>query len=1346
MPHLTIQLFGTFLAALDGKQVSGFDSDKVRALLSYLAIESDRPQRREKLAGLLWPEFSERSARTNLRRALSNLRLLIGDQDTSPPYLHVTRQTIQFNAESDSEVDVSTFSQLVEGAGGQMPTIEQLEDAINLYQGSFLEGFSIPDSVGFEEWVVVTREKLQGRALRAMTRLAEYYEGSGSYEQALRFAQRQVELDSFREEAHQQVMRILALNNQRTEALAQFETYRQVLEEELGAEPSLAITSLYESIQRGEFQRDPSVVRKKSIRGYQLRELLGTGGFGAVYRAYQPAVGRDVAIKIILPKYANQPNFIHRFEVEAQLVARLEHPYIVPLYDYWREPDGAYLVMRWLKAGSLQDAISRGPWKLESSAMLLDQICAGLSLAHRHGIVHRDIKPANILLDEENNAYLSDFGIAALADTVHVSGMPDLTLSESNLSGSPEFISPEQVQQQPATPQSDIYSLGVLIYVLLTGQHPFEETSPEEILKKHVEEPLPRIHEIRSDIPEMIDEIIQIATAKKPVDRFSDAIELAAAFRDVISDRVSITKSTDVVSVAESVNPYKGLRPFLEVDAEDFFGRQELIGRLTDRLSQSSMGEDDRLLAVVGPSGSGKSSVVKAGLVPALRRGMVPGSEEWFIAEMVPGMHPFEELEAALLRIAVNPPVSMLGQLEEDERGFSRAVLRSLPEDGSQLVLIIDQFEELFTLTQDKVERERFLKGLLTAVTDPSSRLLVVLTLRADFYDRPLQYVQLGELIRQRTEVVLPLSEGELKEAITCPADRVGVEFEPGLVSMVISDLYEQPGVLPLLQYALTELFEHRSDNQLTLKDYQDIGGVVGALGRRAEEIYTGLDEAGREALRQIFMRLVIPGEGVEDTRRRVLRSEITTLRTSKQAIDETLINGVIEQLGQSRLLTFDRDPATREPTIEIAHEALLHVWGRLNEWVKDARDHLHKHQRLMREVGEWVGAQKDPRYLLEGARLDDIEIWTEETDLALTPLENEFLQSSLEKRLVQRRQEQERAARESKLERRSRTLRNALYAAIGVVIIGTVVMCVLTPRFISNLFNPPVSSQLVVEMDQGRGVAFDPKRGVLAVSGTDNSPTIRNPRTGEVLMVLTGHTDQVLNIEYSDDGRCIATTGLDGQVKVWDSQTGEAIFSIEPDIGDLMSPALNSDCTMLAFTSEIGGVQIWDVSNGERIQTHYTGGKSYGLDFSSDDQMLAIATDNRIVELLKLSSGIISFILTGHEGAVSDVIFSHDGALLATSSLDGTARVWDASSGEQIAILRDDVAKIGVDFSRDGSLVATCDEDGVVKVWEVETGRELLELTGHRDWVVNVAFSPDDTLLASGGGDNVTMIWDIAP
>ncbi|MDX1437527.1 MAG: BTAD domain-containing putative transcriptional regulator, partial [Anaerolineales bacterium] len=363
MPHLAIRLLGRFEASLDETPLAGFDSDKVRALLAYLVVEADRPQRREKLAGLLWPDYPESSARTSLRRALANLRDVIRDREVEPPFLTITRQTIQFNKNSASEVDVLAFLSQVGG------DVAEKESAVGLYHGDFLEGFSVPDSIAFEEWLVTTREALQAQALAALHKLARHYEGTAAYDDALVYARRAVEVEPFDESAHRAIMRSLAAGGMQAQALAHYENFNHTLKAELDVDPSPETTALAEAIGAGAFRADRPGAGM--LRGYEIFDLLGEGYFGAVYRAHQAAVSRDVAVKIILPEFADDPDFIRRFESEAQLVARLEHPHIVPLYDYWREPGGAYLVMRLLRGGSLKRALERGPWSGEAAARLV---------------------------------------------------------------------------------------------------------------------------------------------------------------------------------------------------------------------------------------------------------------------------------------------------------------------------------------------------------------------------------------------------------------------------------------------------------------------------------------------------------------------------------------------------------------------------------------------------------------------------------------------------------------------------------------------------------------------------------------------------------------------------------------------------------------------------------------------------------------------------------------------------------------------------------------------------------------------------------------------------------------
>src|SRR5437763_11725877 len=326
---------------------------------------------------------------------------------------------------------------------------------------------------------------------------------------------------------------------------------------------------------------------------------------------------------------------------------------------------------------------------------------------------------------------------------------------------------------------------------------------------------------------------VRLKGLEKPV----EVVAVRPEREDVARD-LAFRRALDPAAAAgahETRNPYKGLRAFAEDDADDFFGREALTEHLVARLAET------RFLAVVGPSGSGKSSVVRAGLVPRIREGALPGSERWHIVEMFPGAYPLEELEAALLRVADRPPTGLLEQLERDELGLLRAVKQLLADDGSELVLVVDQLEEAFTLVEDEARRTQFLALLERAVLDPHARLRTVVTLRADFHDRPLLYSGFAELLRDYVEALVPLKAEEFERAIAGPAERVGARFEPGLLSELVTDVADEPGALPLLQYALTELYERREGSTLTQDAYRAIGGVSGALAGRAEEIYGGL-------------------------------------------------------------------------------------------------------------------------------------------------------------------------------------------------------------------------------------------------------------------------------------------------------------------------------------------------------------------------------------------------------------------------------------------------------------------------------------------------------------------------
>jgi WD40 repeat protein/DNA-binding CsgD family transcriptional regulator/tRNA A-37 threonylcarbamoyl transferase component Bud32 len=1189
-----------------------------------------------------------------------------------------------------------------------------------------------------------------------------------------------------------------------------------------------------------------TILNGQTLKGYDIHECIGQGAFGAVYRAYQPVIDREVAIKVILPQYANQPDFIRRFEVEAQLVARLEHLHIVPLYDYWRDPDGAYLVMRYLRGGSLKDWITQGALDPGETLRLVEQIAQALAVAHRHGVVHRDIKPSNILLDEERNAYLADFGIAKV-----LGGEP----SVEGLRGTLDYVSPEQIRSQPVTAQTDVYALGIVLYEMLTGTQPFSPSStPAELLHKHLETPVPDVKVRRTELPDAVNDVIQTATAKTPTERYPDAPGLARALREALAaaelplaiveqpliepltdreldvlrlmaeglshgeiaqklvlavttvkwyaqeiyGKLGVSSRRQAVVVGQRLgllegaaerrdialpdwmvghNPYKGLAAFQQADAPDFFGRETLVEQLVSRLQDTN--GLARFLAVVGPSGSGKSSVVRAGLLPVLKQGVVPGSDNWFVVDVLPGTRPLDKFEVALGRIATQHLLGIMEQLQRDAYGLVRVADLVLPEDG-QLLLVIDQFEELFTLVDDPAVTRHVLDLIYAAVTDPRSRVRVIITLRADFYDRPLMYPDFSELVRRRTEVVVPLTLEELGLAIVKPAEMAGVTVEPGLVAALVAEVHEQPGTLPLLEYALTELFDRRQGRTMMLAAYQAIGGALGVLTRQADEVYEDLSDAEQDTARQGFLRLVTLGEGTEDVRRRVLVSELSAITTPRDGMQE-----VLDLFGEYRLLTFDRDPATREPTVEVAHEALIQRWERLRGWIDASRADIRQQRLLAAASAEWEHAGRERSYLLGGSRLAQFEDWAARTDLALTPGEREFLDTSV----VEQRAQQA---------RRRRFRRMALAAVSAVAVVMTVLALWANSqrsRAEDEKQNAETAREgaqrqaailLAAQAESELESGFYDRAVLLALEALENYPYTPQAEHAlgqavsydRALQQYTGHTSAVTSVDWSPDGTRIASSSVDNTVHIWNPTTGQPIMVINLPkgiTGNIVDMALavkwSPDGKQLLTVSGdrfwLGSQDfdliLWDATTGEQVAAveipnqaepaagegvstsavHYTTGAAAA--FAPNSGHLATVGGDNTALIWDAALTQQELVLSGHEDAVNGVAWSPDGTRLATASEDGTARIWDAQSGEERLVLAGHAGAVNqVIWSPDGTQLATAGKDGTVRLWDTQSGQMVQMIEPGAGIVWSLSWSRDGSLLVTGTDDAQIRLWEI--
>jgi WD40 repeat protein/DNA-binding SARP family transcriptional activator len=822
-------------------------------------------------------------------------------------------------------------------------------------------------------------------------------------------------------------------------------------------------------------------------------------------------------------------------------------------------------------------------------------------------------------------------------------------------------------------------------------------------------------------------------------------------------------------------NPYKGLRAFDEADTQDFFGRESMSQELVRRL------EDEKFVAVVGPSGSGKSSLVMAGLLPALRQGALPGSDTWRVVRMTPGDHPVEELEAALLRVAVNPPATLIEQLEGDERGLCRAVKRVLPPDGSELLLVVDQLEELFTLVGDEERRAAFLTLLERAATDPRSRARIVVTLRADFYDRPLRHREFAELLRDRVLPLSPLSPEETEWAVASPAAAVGVFLEQGLLAEIVADVLDEPGALPLLQYALTELFSQRDGTTLTRASYRAIGGVSGALAARADELYAGLGEGSQATARQFFLQLVTVGQAETGTRRPVDLADLGSLDADQGELAQCM-----DVFGASRLLSFGRDPRTGASTVEIAHEALLVEWRRLRDWIDSARDAVRAHNKLRVRAAEWAESARDPSFLLRGTELARFEAWAGESGLAQAALEREFLRASLTERAAALRAEESRRAEQDALERRSVNRLRALVVVLAAAVAVAAGLSIYA-------FHQSDRSQRQARIATARQLAaasvanldVDPQLSILLAARAVDGASIGGAPLPEAVdalhralaasrSVLMIRTPATAALAVSPDGSRLVTAGSSGiaentpqygysvasgdkqagaeAVDVWDARTGSRLLSLAGATSPVHDVAYSANGSDIVTGDDDGTAIVWDARTGKRLfglPDPGAPGGFFGVAVSRDGTKLATADGLGRVRIWQLDVRRLLRTIQSQQ-PVCGVAWSPDGSLVGAGqcaaynfSSAAATRVWNARTGRLVFETTGAPTGPVLRFSPDSRRVITATLNGTAEIWDLATHRLVATLTGHSGQVVALAYSPDGQLVATGATDATARVWD---
>ncbi|MGX1776730.1 nSTAND1 domain-containing NTPase [Nocardia brasiliensis] len=776
------------------------------------------------------------------------------------------------------------------------------------------------------------------------------------------------------------------------------------------------------------------------------------------------------------------------------------------------------------------------------------------------------------------------------------------------------------------------------------------------------------------------------------------------------------------------VCPYLGLAAFDTTDSGWFFGREQTNAELLDGAA-AALG-NRKPLALVGPSGAGKSSLLRAGLLAALGANALPGSAAWPALYMTPTTTPdieFTERAALLPGIDLDNPVQ-------------------------QIIVVIDQLEEVFTLCENEAERSAFLARVCAVAA--TGRALVVLGLRADFYDRCLSYPVLLEALRFNQVTVGPLTVAELRAAITCPAEVAELRLEPGLVDLLLADIgarehgVNDVGALPLLSHALLETWQQREDTTLTVAGYRRTGGIANAVAQTAEQAYCSMVPTVREAARRLFLRLVRVGEHQHDTRRPVEREPLLRAVSDRAETEQAL-----QVLARTRLLTVDAN------TVTLTHEALLHAWPRLRGWLDSDRAGLHIHQQLSEAAQAWDREARHPSLLQRGPRLALAVDWAREHDRQLDVLERDFLAASRQEEYQVRRKERRNA-------RRLRVLVAGL-TVLTVLALGATTIAIHQSNVAAGQRDTAISKALAGEATQLRATdpALAAQLSLAAYRVADTAEargSLLASSGGPAATQLKAHTTNLHDLTFAPDGRTLITAGGDGTTRLWDLTTPSrpiARATITGRTADVTAIALSANGNLLATADDIDTTRLWRMNpESDPITAGVLPGTGQGLAlaFSHNGALLAIAQHDGGVgvwEVTDPTTPVHLGTLSGHTGAVRSLAFAPNAPMLITGSDDHTSRLWDLTAPRSpvpLAIMTEHTATIrAVAFSPDGRLAGTGSDDHAVALWTMVNPRQperFSVLTGHTTAVRGLAFSEDGRTIATTSDDQTVRLWHTSP
>ncbi len=1357
---------------------------KALALVAYLLLKKGQ-QSRDKLATLLWPEYNQTRARANLRRVIWIL-----NQSPLSNYLEVDKDGLSFGSQPGLWVDVVSLSKAISYWNSQVrgekseSDFTQLSEALALYRGDLLADFYLSDSNEFEEWAAVERERLRREVLEALDSWMNHALEQRQYDTAQKAAWKQIDLDNLRESAYRGLMQALHHSGQRIAALAQYEILSELLDDELGVEPSAETKALYEKI-RADVELAPEP------KDHETKQEPAASGESPVMPVF------------ILTDIESSTPLWDEYR-EAMLNALHQHNAI--LETQIEEHGGRILELR----GDGVIAVFEDGQPL--AAVLAIQTAFGRADWGEIGELRIRIGLHGVQVDYEGYDYFRQgdeyFG-PVLNHTARImdAGWGGQILTSNNI---------RQAYELPEDASWQDFGLNDL---------------------KGCEEPLHIFGLLHPDLPHQDFPPLRTLRAEEIKSQGSNG-------------------ETQLPAVLES--PYRGLFAFREEDSPFFYGREAFTERLLEVVHQQPM------VAVVGSSGSGKSSVVHAGLLAQLR-----AQGNWHITGFRPGSRPFHALAATLIP-ELEPELSKTDQLVEINKlaqalmdgevtlmDVVKEILANQPS-GTRMPLVGDQFEELYTLVPEASLRNRFMDTLTDAVFDQQYRqapvFSLILTLRADFLGQALSHRPFADAIQESDVKLGPMTAGELSRAIVNPAKSLQVNFESGLVSRILEDVGEEPGNLPLLEFALAMLWDKQENRLLTHQAYEDIERVDGSLARHADAVLDELSPYEQDLARRIFIQVVRPGTGTEDTRRVARRSELGDDGWS-----------LVQRLADARLLVTGRDSEGNE-TVEVVHEALIRGWERLRGWMEVDREFRLWQERLRAAIRQWTASDRDEGALLRGLPLATAERWYAERPEDLSPDEIEFIKAATKQRDLREQEKQEQEAKERHLERRAK---HRLQLIVGVLVIASVIGIGLTiaifnqsqiarqerdnaqqqqalaeeqqilaerraaevqslalidaAKELMENNDPELALALAMQANQIeepprevlealREIAFVPgvSRVVQAHEGViddlhlspdgrfiitagseeldksdedqrESSLALWNIDNGELVQRYSGLQAPITHVEFSPDGKYLISSSMDGSFTVWDVETGQEInrlegnFPVATDVRYLnyfpegaerpaalfvtAKPAddsLNEIFDPL-FTGD-SEVVLMDPISGEILQTYEPdlSGKFRKNGGLSEDRRLMVTTHNERQDIDNSApyngkdTVIVWDVATGemlHQmevdapGFITNAIRispDHNQVAISMDSFgEGLLILWDLQSDEVIRREFDDFAFL-FQYSPDGnSIFATVDGTGIEQL-ERETGDTIRNFNDRGDYLI---FSDDGSRMLSFGP---MILWDL--